>query len=136
MGGNFDVLYSRTLALQYSAYVGRNVTCLCLCTRDIVVAGSADGLIVLPPLFSPIAKQLAPAGHSSAFCNCGPLRRAASTSATAPHAISVRQQLNLVSDDGSTLYIDGSLVINNNGLHASSEHSGAVKLTKGRAIAA
>jgi hypothetical protein len=52
MGGNFDVMQSRTLALEYSGYVGRNVTCLCLCSRDIVVAGSADGLIVMPFILS------------------------------------------------------------------------------------
>ena len=52
MGGNFDVMQSRTLAMEYSGYVGRNVNCLCLCSRDIVVAGSADGLIVMLLIFS------------------------------------------------------------------------------------
>ncbi len=51
MGGNFDVMQSRTLALEYSGYVGRNVNCLCLCSRDVVVAGSADGLIVMLLIF-------------------------------------------------------------------------------------
>jgi hypothetical protein len=56
MGGNFDVLQSRTLALEYSGYVGRNVNCLCMCSREIVVAGSMDGLIVMWHTSSSIPK--------------------------------------------------------------------------------
>lgn len=56
MGGNFDVLQSRTLALEYSGYVGRNVNCLCMCSRDIVVAGSSDGLTVILYLSFPNVK--------------------------------------------------------------------------------
>jgi hypothetical protein len=35
------------------------------------------------------------------------------------------------SDDGSVLYIDGKLVVNNDGLHALKEANGAVTLTRG-----
>ena len=37
----------------------------------------------------------------------------------------------LISDDGSKLYIDGNLVIDNDGLHSPLEREGAVQLTRG-----
>lgn len=39
---------------------------------------------------------------------------------------------NLISDDGSRLLIDGTQIVNNNGLHASIEKSGKVSLEKGK----
>jgi hypothetical protein len=37
----------------------------------------------------------------------------------------------LTSDDGSNLYIDGELVVDNDGIHSTRERSGAVRLTRG-----
>jgi hypothetical protein len=37
----------------------------------------------------------------------------------------------LTSDDGSNLYIDGELVVDNDGVHATQEHTGSVNLSHG-----
>jgi hypothetical protein len=37
----------------------------------------------------------------------------------------------LTSDDGSNLYIDGELVVDNDGIHSTQEHSGTVRLERG-----
>jgi hypothetical protein len=42
-----------------------------------------------------------------------------------------KYEFSLISDDGSRLYIDGRLVINNDGLHASFAKTGDIKLSGG-----